>query len=303
MQTGILHTTDALLSLDIDADDPLGIRELSHAALKVFSSERSADIYAQLRHRLESRTGLSRGVLRESYIPYPVSSDIAVTSSGSSAIAFCGTTRSEHRGHRLCEALSGLQLENTLVWCIEPSEKEAANRILQKSGIKSYELIEDRSVDTWLSVLNRASVAVHTVFSAYTDPGPWLAASLMAGVPALVTNFGYGEYLPDGVVLKIDPGEGERQAIANAIGSVLGGNSGAKAGELKSGARLFAEEHHSADVVADEIRCLVDKHADYLSAIRQKWERYVIHKSSVHPSQSFDAFGKRLKGQRISSGE
>ena len=212
---------------------PFGFREAGLCGVPVFTSEWcNLEFQRNISRTLKAGTGSKHSYFVPCPIPDPIP-DANLGSLGSSVsiiepkagstpvICYCGSVNLEHRSHKFLQALSQIRSPYKLRWLINSTEQAAAIELLREFSILECEFIVGRCPQKWSEVVSGAAIAVHTLFSVYGQCNPWLALSLAAGVPSLVSAFQSAEYLSDQVVFKIEPGETEATQIKEVIESIL----------------------------------------------------------------------------------
>lgn len=259
------------------AEGAFARREAQYAALSLFSAERNI---AEFKRRRGPGIAAQSGIDRDAYfLPYPVS-PLAGRSPASGAepsdgltVAFCGTVLLEHRAHYLLSVLSGLRVPWKLLWMLDESEVGEAKRLAAEFGAQNVEFVTPRSNGHWSEAVAWADVAVHLLFSAYGDPGPELAASMMAGVPCVVSDFSAAALLPDQAVWKIACGEKEASELEIALLSCVPGRRSNEAKRCAALGRTYAEEHNSAGCVTAELKYVLEQNVEQLRTLTKKWLR------------------------------
>ncbi len=242
---------------------PILYRECGLSGIPIFSNERA---HSEYKRNITEKLGDASQA--SYYLPYPAcrGESLSQRSSEVFTLALCGSPRIEHRAHKVLNALSKLSAPFTLLWLIGNDEASQAEALLKEFCITSCELITGRSPEKWSSVVARADCALHPLFSAFGQPGPYLATSLTAGVPSLVTNFGAAEYLPDSVVFKIQPGENESFEILSVIEKLSKSRP-----RLKLAAE-FAQEHFNPTIVAHELSLIFERSVQPLREMHTRWD-------------------------------
>lgn len=252
---------------------PFGAREAGLGVLSLFSSVRDLGEYM----RQLSRSLLLRNeeLLTASYLPWPV--DLKALKNMKSEkfnLALRASTQIEGRTHKLFQALNGFKHDYKLKWLVDESELSLARAMLDEFSVQA-QLIVDRGVSSWITLLNEASVALHPRFTVYGQGGPYMAASIASGAPVISTNFGDVETLPDSIVFKISPGDYEAAEIT-ALLNELYNSWKAQDGkiDLKSAAQAYSEEFYDHYAVADELVTLLKRSTPGLKSFNEKWRRY-----------------------------
>ncbi len=251
---------------------PLAYREAAYAAVPLCSNPAStADFKNNVALRL-SAAGKQAGPV---YLPLPVPPEAfsaAPAGQGQGlSIGFCGTPRIEHRAHKLFEALSQLKSPWKLHWLLEPEERTQAEEMVREFELEHVVFHEGRSPQHWLRLLPSCNTAVHTLFSVFGQPGPYLQLSLAAGLPALVTRFASCDALPDNVVWKIEPGECEARQMLEVLRTAASGGFRPE----RTAAAAYAREMFDARMVAAELAQVFLRNADYLRHIGRRWDELV----------------------------
>jgi glycosyltransferase involved in cell wall biosynthesis len=241
---------------------PFMQRETALAAVPVFSAERNHAEFKRLAPR-----GIGADARSSYYLPLPVESRDAKIASPRAIpiIIYSGSPRIECRGHKVFQALQKLSRPYTLRWMIEENERSAALELLKEFAIENFELLPGRSPQAWYALAADADIALHPLFSAYGQPGPYLQISLMHELPCITTNFGAAEYLPESVVYKIQPGEHEAHETALALEEILTRKLRMPIG------REFVIENCASKLVADELLHIFARSIPQLQEIDRRW--------------------------------
>ena len=244
---------------------PLGYREGGLAAIALFSNEHAHQEYdRQIVQKLTPK-------LPHYTLPFPTEipdSTLVRSEDGLLHVGFCGEPSVESRAHKLLLALRGGS-DWKLHWLIAPGERERAEELLSEYGGVDCDLIADRTPRTWEKLLEKLHVAVHTRFSAYGQPGVYLAKSLGAGKPTLVTHFASGELLSESIAFKIEAGEQEAKQIREVLKLLL--EQGAQQVNL---AREYASEMFDRQMIACELLRIFTDNREYLRDFQAKWEKF-----------------------------
>ncbi len=254
---------------EFEQQGPLGFREAAWATVPIFSNPVALNEY---RRNITLR--LSQSV-KESplgyYLPLPVAGRVTEhRASGTFEIAFVGTPRIEHRAHKLLQALHELGEGHKLIWLLDRSEFPAAQSLLNEFSFPGVSLVEGRSPQRWRDLLSSADCAVHTHFSVYGQPEPYLGISLMAGLPCLVSRFGPTEYLPENIVFKIEAGSQEVFQISEVLKAL---RTGLAPGAL-SQVHQFAWDIRRTEVVAAELNRIFTAEAGRIKEFDAHWRRF-----------------------------
>jgi len=249
---------------------PQAYREGGFSAAAVFSSERD---HAEYKRLIELRlTGFKQP--RSFFLPYPVAAKLSELSQTRRPrqkaweIIYCGTPRIEHRAHKLLPALKELGSKVKLTWLLgDETEKQAAGELLNEFELKECNLLSGRSPQSWAGLLTKADIALHPLFSAYGQPGPYLAMSLMAGLPCIVSRFGATDYLPEELVFKITPGEGEVMEIKSALTAIIED----VVHFCPQAVSAYAYERHEAKKTAGELAWIFESSRAELRLLLDKW--------------------------------
>lgn len=217
------------------SSDPLFDIELANSATHaIFTQERSADEFRRL----------TNNSIKISYLPYPVQI-VDKQQVIKKKIAFTGGPENEWRSVKLLDALLELDEKISLIWLIDKSEIKAVKKMIEDYSSLDIRLLTNKSVTAWENLVQDCEVAVHTLYSAILDHGPYLPISLASSAKVILTNFGAAEFVPDQVCHKISAGANEVDEILGAI----------KSWESKSDvAREWISENHDPRFVAAELR-------------------------------------------------
>ena len=253
---------------EFEQEGPLGCREAGYAAVALFSNPAS---HADYRNNVGTRLALPGSRVPSFYLPLPAPCRPVLEQSaaeGALRIAYCGTPRIEHRAHKLCSALCSLRAPWQLEWLIDEGERAQAEAIAGEFGLSQVRFHCGRSPERWARILGGCNAAVHTLFSVFGQPGPYLQLSLMAGLPVLVTRFASCESLPDNLVWKIEPGETEAAEMREVLAHLAAGGRSAE----RRCVRDFAIETFDARTVAGELARVFENHSEYLRMVLQRWQ-------------------------------
>ena len=235
---------------------PSGIAESAGCA--VFFCERNTGEFLR-RYSTEVRA-----VAPHCYtLGYPVVQNEGLHSLQSSkdkkAIAFCGSARLEHRAHLLLAAMQAMEEKCTLQWMLIDEEREEATKLLAEFPGVAVVFHTQRTPALWQSLISECRLAVLTWVSAFGDPGPYLEICLMAGCPAIVSDFSSTAMYPNNAVWKVLPGVHEEQELARICALLIGDSAEQIRDEAQEAAKAYAYEHYNAPNVAYEISLLMDR--------------------------------------------
>ena len=105
-------------------------------------------------------------------LPYPVE-EVEPAKIKAGRVLFFGGCSVEHRAHKVLEAISKLDNPPELSWLVD-GEAEVAESLVKEFGIKNVRLKKLEQVSDWQNLIEEgASLAIHTYFSAFGDPGPY----------------------------------------------------------------------------------------------------------------------------------
>ena len=246
-----------------DKEGPYAYREGALAAVALFSSERDHEEFSRLK----------LGALCESHhalLPHPIPGRATRNRVHGSVIGFCGSPRIEHRAHKLLQALAELKGMWSLVWLVAPNEKPQAEALIREFGITKVTIVEGRSPQAWQELLAEIDVAAHLQFSAFGHPGVYLASSLMAGVPSLVTDYGDGEHVPRDIAFFIEAGEREATWIKETLSHLSLHEMGSRM-SCSGSSCGYASERFDSRVVASELSSIFECEAAYVAEVMSRW--------------------------------
>ena len=251
--------------------------EARAAAVPLFSCERNLFEYRRLvRAPLSAALPLKPDAY---YLPYPVRLPGDARSArpeGAFRCAFSGSTLIEHHAHVLLAALNRISHPFELTWLLDEVEAAEAAQLCAEFGVGQVQFVMPRSFEKWREVLSQASAAVHLLFSAYGDPGPWLNISLQSGVPCIVNDFAAAAFLPADVAYKVPCGQGESDCLLQLFNELRhrGRKSTARAGAA------YAAEYFLPQTVAAELALVFERSAGALRTLNAAW---------------FERFGRRIE--------
>jgi len=259
-----------------DHKAPLLWREASLAPVALFSTVHAHDEYlGNVKQSLAAIPNADRVGATSYYLPVPANSYPVESRSITSTfqIAYFGTSRIEHRAHKLLLALQSLPKSSyTFIWLLDGHEVPQAESLLIEFGI-SGKLVVERTPERWIQLLATTDIVAAPFFSVFGQCGAYLASSLMAGKPTLVTTFGGGESLPDEVVLKIQPGESEATEIVEALRLLFDDKAGLHLQQtVGAAAREFAVENYSAANVAEELIQIFEKTREHVGSVSKRFD-------------------------------
>jgi glycosyltransferase involved in cell wall biosynthesis len=250
-----------------DRTGPLAFREAALTLLPLFSNQNYiGDFQRQIEHKISN--------LPAQYLPVPalLSEDKANTQTDlvEPVVLYCGATGVENRAHMLLESLKRIVNAPKLVWLIDSFEKVRAQELLQEFELKSVELVEGRTPERWQGLLKQypSAIAVHTLFSFYSNPSPYLETSMAAGIPCIVSDFGFSDSLPQDVVFKIAVGLDEVREMTALI-EKLAKKFSSLYGQF---GRRYADAHFSARQIALDLEFIFKNNLASLKAKQQVWQ-------------------------------
>jgi len=181
--------------------------------------------------------------------PYPVAhSEPAQRVSG--RVLFFGGCSVEHRAHKVLEAIAGLEDQPELNWLVDGSLDSAAE-LLKEFSVENAQLRKLEQVSDWQEMISQgASFAIHTYFSAFGDPGPYLAMSMMSALPVVVSDMGVGSAISDTAAIKVSLGASEVKELSKAFKSF---SSEEVANTYSDSASKYARELHCLMSLRDQL--------------------------------------------------
>lgn len=252
---------------------PYALREGAFAAVPLFSTERNVGEWRRTKQSWIGDKHKRSNLPDALYLPLPVNMQrwtAESTKREKFTVACASPPWMEFRAHKILEAISGFGKTIDFLWLVNPEEKIPAQELLEEFGITTATLVEGRSANNWGSLVASADLAIHTLFSVYGQPGPYLQISLASGIPAVVTNFGASEYLPESVVFKIEPGDTESAQLKELIGKFIVGELQVEPSRLRN----FVHEMHDSGSVALELASIFRNYADLLKQSMSDWQNF-----------------------------
>lgn len=224
----------------IEQEGKLGFRE-GGLSLKAFFSNPS---YAYQYNACKVRISDDKGI----YLPLPVdANDIEVKKDKKFSIAVSGLASTENRVHKLITALRNLDFDFRVVWLTEESSKEKVGSLLE--DFSDTEILTDYNLSTWREVLAKTDIALHLLFSAYNQVGPFMYQSMVAGKPVICTSFGGSDLISDDLIFKIEPGMYEAREIEHVIKAIYEGRVKFDSKKLAE----LAKANYSTEMVSGEL--------------------------------------------------
>lgn len=251
---------------------PVAYRELSMSPFSIFSSSRLCGDARRLIPEVFGRIPSTLGENRL-YLPTPVhilkeSSRITRLDSAY-RIGFVGSPGFENRSIKVLEAMR--EVPGELIWLLNKSEIPRAKELAADAGVSRVTYLEGDSPDSWSRIIPTLDVGIHTFFSVYGTPGPYLPITLASGVPAIVTDFGEGELLPDEVAFKVEPGHREVLSLRENL-IALSNLSELEKQAIGTAAKEYAIENYSAPIVARELCHVFNRVAEELKSFYSRWQ-------------------------------
>lgn len=246
----------------------LAEREAGMSFLPLFSNPRDHSEYRRLILRRIAGTETRSLMLR-----HPVSdelfSQVRKRAAGEPlTIALSALPRVESQSHHFFDALDRLAFKGKVLWPVPAQEVGAACQIAAEFGFADRcAVIEGDGPAVWQQTLTNADAGVHLRFSAFGQPSPYLAMTLAAGLPAIVTDFAAGAVFPDSVVFKVVPGAEQIEEIAHVIRTIQSQSSE----YFTNTSRRFAQEFFSRAGVACQLIQILTKEAPQLARLSARW--------------------------------
>jgi len=249
---------------------PHAFREGGYALVPIFSNAKDHNEFQRVvAAAVPERLGRD---LPSFCLPYPAS---LRPPSGSEAettarVGIVGTPRIESRPHKVLEALSRIPAAE-IVWLIDDEERGAAEELLTEFGLRARaQLVSPRAPERWAELLPTLRVGVHTLFSVYGQPGPYLSLSLAAGLPCVATDFGAVPELPSALVAKVEPGRSEAYQIERFVREFLE----RPVSSLRERVFTFAAEQFASEKVAGELAQIFHRAIPLVKPRLAAWERF-----------------------------
>jgi glycosyltransferase involved in cell wall biosynthesis len=276
---------------------PLGYREAGYAAAALFSNPGN---HVEYRSHIEfSLARASGGAPPSAYLPFPVDPALCrPRRPGGEAVGFCGSPQIEHRAHKLLQAMEQAGGRTArLYWLIDEAERALAEALLREFEGVSAVLIPGRSPKRWMEMLGEVDIAVHTLFSVYGAPGPYLAMSMMAGRAVIVTRFASTEFIPDGLVFKIAPGATEAAEMTQVLRALLADRVNVPSAKLSA----FARELHDRSAAARELAGVFERAAPYMRTVMRRWDALEedARRSLLLEASALGGGAEQLGGQSV----
>lgn len=230
-------------------------REPCSPTLLEAAASATCALFSSLRNLAEYRK-LAEGFGRESwYLPYPIR---ARERGGARRgyVATCATPLVEDQMHLVLRALARSADAIRLGWLVSESEEPSARRLIAQAGVEGrVELMLGRGLERWSALVREASLALHFHVSAFGDCGPELGLSMLSGVPVGVSDFSESGLLPEGVALRLEPGECAGEMLESWLLKLAAGEAFAETSAL---GKAYAEEFFDARCVISELRSVIE---------------------------------------------
>ena len=256
---------------------PHAYREGGYALIPVFANGKDhAEFQRVVAPAVPDRLGRD---LPSFCLPYPADSNERPHPAAGALrrVGFSGRPRIESRAHKLFEALTALP-DHQLVWLVDPTDKPAAEELVREFELGARtELVSPRSPEKLAEIAPSLAVSVHTLFSVYGQPGPYLSVSLAAGLPCIVTDFGSTPELPDSIVAKVEPGRSE----AYQIRAILRELAAHESVELRQRIQDFARDQLASQKIAAELGAMFRASIPLLRPILSDWQAFERDASSA----------------------
>lgn len=246
---------------------PQAFREASLAAVPLFVS---AVQHGDYQREIDASLGRQMVGYGSYYLPAPVARRFTYPAHPAQRrIGYLGSPRIEHRAHKLLAALAELDGWK-LSWLLDPSEQKIAEELIREFelNLEQVEFHNGRTPAAWQDLLSQVDIAIHTSFSVYDQPSPYLAMSLMAGRPAIAIDFASIESLPDSVVFKIEPGPRETVQMRLVLDELF------KQPQFNAAklVQTYAQEFHDFRLVAAELAAVFEISKSLLASISERWQ-------------------------------
>ena len=236
--------------------------QLEHSLIRIFTAEKDYRDYQRC-----CAENNCEGDIKAFYLPLPIKiKEVERGDNKSLKLGMCGGASSEYRVHKILEALQ-LRPCWSVTWIVPPRDSDSAQKLLSEYGQEQVRLVCGNEREIWPQIAVQVDVAVHLQHSAIRG-GNWAALQSMAsGCAVLVSNFGFGEYLPDGVVSKIDCGYQEVAQLVTALDNFTDVENRKLAANLGC---EYVRTNHDSELIASELIALLDKQATELQNIRTR---------------------------------
>ncbi len=250
------------------------VREASYSVLSLFSTERNLE---EFKSQLQGLDGATRDYATGHcfHLPYPVSqtnADGRTFGKQAYTIGLCGGTSPEYLAFQVLPVLAEYQNQAKLVLLVDENERESAAALLNQFHITHFELRSPRSPLAWKSLVSELDIAIHPLYSAHRNFGPYLPISLEGGVSVIATNYGAVEYLPDNCLYRVCPGDNATHELRTLLSRLLGNAKVESGSEVRCNGKLYAHEIHRTEKIAGELATLFNHYALTFKAARLQWE-------------------------------
>ncbi|MDZ4785914.1 MAG: hypothetical protein SGJ02_07540 [bacterium] len=274
---------------------PFAYREVSLSPVSLFTSQR---LCGEAKRLVPDFIGSNeyQGQLSKLYLPMPTSDNVQLSMRDKSKdvleIVFAGDVGVEHRAHKVLLALREVSIDYRLKWLVSNKDISRAKELCSEFAVLNVEILVEKSPKKWSELVAKSDLALHTLFSVYGTPGPYLQISLMAGTPSVVTDFAEGEYIPNDVVFKIEPGNQEAQQLSKTIESFYFLKLDEREAISKN-ARRYALENYASNVTAENLKDIFLREAPFFSNIYRHWQDIEMFGRQEVLAANFEIFDQK----------
>ncbi len=242
-------------------------REVGVSALAVFSTPRD---------RAEAGRLLTDGRLdergRSSFIPHPVPQalfELVRDARALRTIGISGRPVVECQIHSVFEALRQLPNAITAIWPVAAHDRERAEALCVEFELQGRcQIVIGDTHEDWIKILPMIDLGILLRFSAFGQVQPRLALTLASGCPAIITDFGSGEAVPEHACFKIPPGRDTARYVVEIVSELSDENIRRRAGDH---GRRYAREFNHPLYVAESLRRVLSSNNEYLATVRAEW--------------------------------
>ncbi|MCC6932365.1 MAG: glycosyltransferase [Deltaproteobacteria bacterium] len=250
--------------------------QLNHSLLRIFTNERSYRDYQRLAARVLNKE--KQGDTKAFYLPLPVKAEPLSRNNDKLTLGLCGGAAAEYRAHKIFAALRDLPDWRAL-WLVPLNEEREARALLKEYEVEGVELVFGQN-NTWPDLLGGVDVALHLQYSALRQQEIHILQSMASGCPVLVSNFGYGEYLPDKVVTKVDCGYSETEQLVAALKNFTDDNYRRAAAQV---ALEYVRTNHDPAATAEELLIVLNDYCEFFSRIHEQLKSFLM----LRPTQLY----------------
>ncbi len=137
-------------------------------------------------------------------------------------------------------------------------------------NLSNVKISTGRTMANWREILSDSDAVAHLLYSAYSQLDQYLSESLMFGLPTIMSDFGFSDFLPENLIFKIQNGRTEVFEL-KAVISKLAQNEVALDREnlIQTASELFGPE-----IIAQELSQFLEAFAPKSQSFLTNWKNF-----------------------------